>query len=87
MTIKCFDGGTSVSGTPIDTVHDFVNIIVAVRRSFSEMASKEDADVLISLCGELAYAVSDKNEDKEMELSKEIAEVLLKIAASKAETI
>ena len=80
MAIKCFDGGTSVSGTPLDTVQDFVNIIVAVRRAFADMSSNEDADVLISLCGKLAYAVSEKDESREMEISKEIAEVFLKIA-------
>ena len=80
MAIKCFDGGTSVSGTPLDTVQDFVNIIVAVRRAFADMSSNEDADVLISLCGKLAYAVSEHDEPREMEISKEIAEVFLKIA-------
>ena len=39
------------------------------------------ADVLISLCGKLAYAVSEHDDVRELEISKEIAEVLLKIAA------
>ena len=80
MAIKCFDGGTSVSGTPLDTVQDFVNIIVAVRRAFTELSSSDDADVLISLCGQLAYAISEKDDDKEMEISKQIAETFLAIA-------
>lgn len=81
MAIKCFDGGTSVSGTPLDTVQDFVNIIVAVRRAFSELSTTGDADVLISLCGKLAFAVSEQDDERELEISKEIAEVFLKIAA------
>lgn len=81
MAIKCFDGGTSVSGTPLDTVQDFVNIIVAVRRAFAEISSYDDADVLISLCGKLAFAVSEHDDVRELEISKEIAEVFLKIAA------
>lgn len=81
MTIKCFDGGTSVSGSPLDTVQDFVNIIIAVRRAFTDMSSTEDADVLISLCGRLAYAIGEHDDKLEMEISKEIAEVFLKIAA------
>ena len=80
MAIKCFDGGTTVSGTPLDTVQDFVNIIVAVRRAFAELSSSDDADVLVSLCGQLAYAISEKDDDKEMEISKQIAETFLAIA-------
>ena len=80
MAIKCFDGGTSISGSPLDTVQDFVNIIVAVRRAFLDMSSEDNADILVSLCGQLAYAISEKDDAREMEISKQIAEVFVDIA-------
>ena len=76
MSIKCSYGGTHLSGSTLDIIQDFSNIIIAVRKTLAEKYSDDDVDKIIALSGKLAYASGDK--EKELEVFEELTKVIAK---------
>lgn len=60
--ISSKNGNVKLNGTAVDVVEDFVHIIRAIRNSVTECYGEEKADLIIALCGKLAFAI-DKIED------------------------
>ena len=65
-----------VSGSPIELIQDFVNIMTATREVFTEKLGSEKADEIISLCGRYAYA-DDASE--EVLYAERLAEIFLEV--------
>lgn len=76
MTIKCSGGGTRLSGSMLDIIQDFVNVIISMRSSLTDKFSQETADKVIALSGELAYAISDGDKENELEVIKLLSDAL-----------
>ena len=72
--IKCEKGGTRISGSTLDIVQDLANVIRAVRVSLTDDYSEEQADEVIRLCGEIAFAADDHR--KCLELFQEVCEII-----------
>lgn len=76
MTIKCDKDGTRVSGSTIDTIQDFINIINAVHVVLVDDLGEDNAAEIMKQCGRLAFAGEDK--DAEAAAFQEITALLLK---------
>ena len=74
--IKCDDSGTHITGNVLDVVQDLVNVIVSVRKTLGDRMSQEDADKLIALSGQVAFAKCDEDKPKEQEGVESILKVL-----------
>lgn len=76
MGIYCDGHGVRLSGSTVDAIQDLSNVISAVRMSLAEKHSGEFADRVIGLCGQLAYATTDNDEERHEEMLQEIADTL-----------
>ena len=72
--IRCGNGFTQISGSTLDIIQDFTNVILSVRKCLCEKMPAEDADKIIALAGVLAYA--DGDHEQEEHTVKMIADVL-----------
>ena len=66
--------GTKVicSGSGIELLQDFVNVMKSVRSILTERFGEEVADEVIAVCGRYTYADSDAEEDMYLERLAEI---------------
>lgn len=74
--IKADDMGVHIHGSTADVIFDLITAIKAVRETLTNTYGEEHADMLISMCGEVAYADPDdakKILEKHAEEVKDIA--------------
>lgn len=74
--IKCNDGGTEFRGSTLDFIQDFTNIVLCMRKILSDKYSKDFADKIIALTGEMAYAIYDDDKAHEQEILEHVTRVL-----------
>ena len=67
--IKCNKRKTTISGNLIIVARDLINIIISVRKLFSNKMSEEHANKCIATCVRLAYATDENRVSLEKELA------------------
>ena len=73
--IKADNSGVHISGSSSELTFELANIISAIRETFECEYGKEFTGLIISLCGELAYADDDDVEKVMKRYSEEVKKI------------